>query len=40
MEKVKIAFDLAHLLTGTWWAQGRKQKLKPVVLLLSKNPLC
>lgn len=28
MEKVQVAFDLAHLFTGTWWAQERKQKLK------------
>lgn len=39
MEKVKIAFDLAHLFTRTWWAPKRKQKLKQTALLMSREPL-
>lgn len=40
MEKVKIAFDLAHLFTRTRWAQERKQKQKLGVLLYLRSPLC
>lgn len=38
MEKVKIAFDLAHLLTRTLWPWERKRKLKLLALLPSRSP--
>lgn len=40
MEKVQVAFDLAHLFTGTWWAQERKQKLKRLEGGKGDYPFC